>query len=36
LGSDGCPDWVDPGAPEDICKALLEGASWWTRVALSG
>jgi hypothetical protein len=23
--------WVDPGAPEDIRKALLEGASWWTQ-----
>lgn len=22
--------WVDPGAPEDIRKALLEGASWWS------
>jgi hypothetical protein len=21
--------WVDPGAPEDVKKALLEGASWW-------
>src|SRR4051794_9273696 len=21
--------WVDPGAPEDIRKALIEGASWW-------
>jgi hypothetical protein len=21
--------WVDPGAPEDIKKALIEGASWW-------
>jgi hypothetical protein len=23
--------WVDPGAPEDIRKALLEGASWWNQ-----
>ena len=23
--------WVDPGAPEDIRKALLEGASWWSQ-----
>src|SRR5207245_3735420 len=23
--------WVDPGAPEDVKKALLEGASWWNR-----
>jgi hypothetical protein len=21
--------WVDPGAPEDVRKALVEGASWW-------
>ncbi len=21
--------WVDPGAPEDVKKALVEGASWW-------
>ena len=21
--------WVDPGAPEDVRKALIEGASWW-------
>jgi hypothetical protein len=21
--------WVDPGAPEDVKKALIEGASWW-------
>jgi len=23
--------WVDPGAPEDIKKALVEGASWWNQ-----
>src|SRR3954466_9872250 len=23
--------WVDPGAPEDIRKALVEGASWWNQ-----
>ena len=23
--------WVDPGAPDDIKKALLEGASWWNQ-----
>jgi Met-zincin/Domain of unknown function (DUF5117) len=23
--------WVDPGAPEDVKKALVEGASWWTQ-----
>jgi hypothetical protein len=23
--------WVDPGAPEDVRKALLEGASWWAQ-----
>jgi hypothetical protein len=23
--------WVDPGAPEDVRKALLEGASWWNQ-----
>jgi hypothetical protein len=23
--------WVDPGAPEDVEEALLEGASWWTQ-----
>jgi hypothetical protein len=23
--------WVDPGAPEDVKQALLEGASWWTQ-----
>ncbi len=23
--------WVDPGAPEDVKKALLEGASWWSQ-----
>jgi len=23
--------YVDPGAPEDVRKALLEGASWWTQ-----
>jgi len=23
--------WVDSGAPEDVKKALLEGASWWTQ-----
>jgi len=23
--------WVDPGAPEDIRKALIEGASWWNQ-----
>lgn len=22
--------WVDPGAPEDVKQALLEGARWWT------
>jgi hypothetical protein len=21
--------WVDPGAPEDVRNALIEGASWW-------
>jgi hypothetical protein len=21
--------WVDPGAPEDVRRALIEGASWW-------
>src|SRR5579885_2367346 len=21
--------WVDPGAPDDVKKALVEGASWW-------
>ena len=23
--------WVDPGAPDDVRKALLEGASWWNQ-----
>ncbi|HLY20081.1 MAG TPA: zinc-dependent metalloprotease [Bryobacteraceae bacterium] len=23
--------WVDPGAPEDVRQALLEGASWWNQ-----
>ena len=23
--------WVDPGAPEDVKQALLEGASWWNQ-----
>jgi hypothetical protein len=23
--------WVDPGAPEDVKKALLEGANWWNQ-----
>ena len=23
--------WVDPGAPEDIKQALIEGASWWNQ-----
>jgi hypothetical protein len=23
--------WVDPGAPEDVQKALLEGARWWNQ-----
>ena len=23
--------WVDPGAPEDVQKALVEGASWWNQ-----
>ncbi|HJZ70689.1 MAG TPA: zinc-dependent metalloprotease [Vicinamibacterales bacterium] len=23
--------WVDSGAPEDVKKALLEGASWWSQ-----
>ena len=23
--------WVDSGAPEDVRKALLEGASWWSQ-----
>jgi hypothetical protein len=23
--------YVDPGAPEDVRKALIEGASWWTQ-----
>jgi len=23
--------WVDSGAPEDVKKALLEGASWWNQ-----
>ena len=23
--------WVDPGAPDDIKKALIEGASWWNQ-----
>ena len=23
--------YVDPGAPEDVKKALLEGASWWSQ-----
>jgi hypothetical protein len=23
--------WVDPGAPEDVNKALVEGASWWSQ-----
>jgi hypothetical protein len=23
--------WVDPGAPEDIRRALIEGASWWNQ-----
>ncbi len=23
--------WVDPGAPEDIRQALIEGASWWNQ-----
>ena len=24
-------DWVDSGAPEDVKKALVEGASWWNQ-----
>ncbi len=23
--------WVDPGAPDDVKQALLEGASWWNQ-----
>src|SRR5881394_1953074 len=23
--------WVDPGAPEDVKRALVEGASWWSQ-----
>ncbi len=23
--------WVDPGAPEDVQKALIEGALWWNQ-----
>jgi hypothetical protein len=23
--------WVDPGAPEDVRKALIEGAGWWNQ-----
>ncbi len=23
--------WVDPGAPADVKKALIEGASWWNQ-----
>jgi hypothetical protein len=23
--------WVDPGAPDDVKKALVEGASWWNQ-----
>ena len=23
--------WVDPGAPEDVKKELVEGASWWNQ-----
>ena len=23
--------WVDPGAPEDVRKALIEGAMWWNQ-----
>ena len=23
--------WVDPGAPEDVRQALVEGASWWNQ-----
>ena len=23
--------WVDPGAPDDVKKALIEGASWWNQ-----
>ena len=23
--------WVDPGAPEDVRKALVEGARWWNQ-----
>ncbi len=23
--------WVDPGAPEDVRRALIEGASWWAQ-----
>jgi hypothetical protein len=23
--------WVDPGAPDDVRKALIEGASWWSQ-----
>ncbi|HUP03647.1 MAG TPA: zinc-dependent metalloprotease [Bryobacteraceae bacterium] len=23
--------WVDPGAPEDVRRALIEGASWWNQ-----
>jgi hypothetical protein len=23
--------WVDPGAPEDVKKALVDGASWWNQ-----
>ncbi|MDR3703542.1 MAG: zinc-dependent metalloprotease [Candidatus Sulfopaludibacter sp.] len=23
--------WVDPGAPDDVRKALIEGASWWNQ-----
>lgn len=23
--------WVDPGAPEDVRKALVEGAGWWNQ-----
>src|ERR1035438_9441448 len=23
--------WVDPGAPQDVRNALIEGASWWNQ-----
>jgi hypothetical protein len=23
--------WVDPGAPDDVKKALIEGANWWNQ-----